>query len=144
MKIKFTSACLPSVANSFTDFEKGAVCVALSELYNDRWFDLTTFDKLADILQAQKQDNYKFIAIMHCKHWDKMDELTRNGLIETSLSYLGVDINVIDVECEVIPDKPSEGKASSKDVVDEYNEKVVIITPRTRLGGIRRLLGFQR
>ena len=103
-KYNFTPACLPSHIRAKSEFEQNIVCVALKKLVSAKHYNICDMDKLIRIFDVQKVDAlYDYFCLMHCIDYKEMGDKVAEELIDKSLLYLGIDLDVIDVECEVTP-----------------------------------------
>lgn len=103
-KYKITPACLPSQIRVKPEFEQNIICIALKKLVTNSHYSICDLDKLIKIFEVQKVDSlYAYFSLMHCVDYKDMGEDVAEELIDKTLAYLGIDVNVIDVECEVTP-----------------------------------------
>jgi len=102
-KYKITPACLPSQIRAKPEFEQNIICIALKKLVTNSHYNICDLDKLIKIFEVQKIDSlYAYFSLMHCVDYKDMGEDVAEELIDKTLAYLGIDVNVIDVESEVI------------------------------------------
>ena len=100
-KYKFTPACLPSHIREKPEFEQNVICIALQKLISSDYYDITAMDKLSKLFGISKRSGiYDYFSLMHCVHYKDMGEDVAEELINKSLDYLGVDIEVIDSQYE--------------------------------------------
>jgi len=55
------------------EFQKQAMLIALKNMFDGKWFDITVVDSCAKILSVSPpRKDYEALRLLHCVHWSEM------------------------------------------------------------------------
>lgn len=89
-----------------SDFQAGAVAVAIKNMFDKEWFDYQIFQELCKMLDKKdiEANDTRALHMMHCVSWTDMGHnvahMTRQKIIE----ILGLPPTVLDDLTRVVPD----------------------------------------